>query len=43
MRKHEKQADQHQMGAACFRDARRVNSDRERPALRINRYVVFAT
>jgi hypothetical protein len=31
------------MGAACFRDARRVNNDRQRPALRINRYVAFAT
>jgi hypothetical protein len=41
--KHEKQADQHQMGATCFRDARRVNNDRQRPALRINRYMAFAT
>jgi hypothetical protein len=31
------------MGATCFRDTRRVNRDRQRPALRINRYMAFAT
>lgn len=42
MGQNEKKADQHQMGATGFRNARRVNNDRQRPALRINRYMAFA-